>query len=55
MNVTDVKGAPAGIVVIGGGHGPGFGFLAEGKPFIPAALEFEEAMEVNIKAKAGSA
>jgi len=42
VNVAGVIGAPAGLVVIGGGRGPRFSFLAEGKPFIPAALEMEE-------------
>ena len=44
VNVASVIGAPAGIGVIGGGHGPSFGFLADGQLFIPATLEIEEGL-----------
>lgn len=41
VNEADVIGAPAGIAVVGAGHGRGFGFLAEGEEFIPTALKIE--------------
>ena len=42
---TGLIGAPADVGMVGGDHGPGFGLLAEGEPFIPAALEMEEGRE----------